>query len=223
MAMDFYAWTGDTQYLPIAFQAGNYLMQHFNNRSAEGRVVIWPAQVLETYWCDYDVGHGYQNCCADDSPTIGGMMTLFEKLLALPPSLTTAAQRAQWKAFQDTLMPALPIAQDIILPARIVSSPAHNNEGPELYAIHPHRVYTKGRQVATGRNISVGVATHLSSKFAKENSGWNYGLNSAALIGLADIAAAQVMMIQHKRIEIDLFFENDQCNTAFSTLLAIAC
>jgi hypothetical protein len=178
MALDYLQWTGDAttfadKYMVLATQAAEYFMNHYQNRSADGRVVVWPAQVLETWWCDWANGV-FTNCCADDAPTISGMMTLFEKLLALPPSLTTPAQRAAWQSFVADLIPALPLSADnaTIAPARILSSGTHNDEGPELYAMHPHRVFTKGREVASGTNISLGLATLAASGFARENSGW---------------------------------------------------
>jgi hypothetical protein len=56
MAMDFYAASnGETTYLPLAFQAADYFMNHYlGNVSASGRGIGWPAQVLETYWCLYN-------------------------------------------------------------------------------------------------------------------------------------------------------------------------
>lgn len=41
----------------------------------------------------------------------------------------------------------------------------------ELYPVHPHRMFTKGKEVATGLNITVAVNTYLQSHFATENSG----------------------------------------------------
>jgi hypothetical protein len=54
MALDYLMYTNDPQafapYLKIAVQVANYFMYHFK-RSADGsKVVIFPAQVLETYW-----------------------------------------------------------------------------------------------------------------------------------------------------------------------------
>ncbi len=196
MALDWYTWTGDATYLPLAFAAADFLSQHYPNRTADGKLVVWPAQVLETYWCDFDTStHQYTNCCEDDSPTVSAMLALAERLLALPPAVTTAAQRAAWAQWQQ-LIPALPVAPDnsTVLPARVTSSrPSHNNEGPELYFLHPHRMQTKGRAVATGLDISLGESTLAHSHFAQENSGWNYGLNAAALIGNVAQAAAQVL------------------------------
>jgi hypothetical protein len=193
MALDYYLWTGDARYLNLAFQAANYFMGHFQFNATSGRVVEYPAQVLETWWCDYDTNqHAFVNCCSDDSPTISGMIVLFERLLQLPPSVTSAAQRSSWREFSQKI-PELPVADSIIQPARILSSGKHNDEGPELYAMHPHRLFTKGRAVASGTDITVAVNTHLNSAFAHENSGWNYGVNSAALLGLTNVAAQQVL------------------------------
>ena len=167
-----------SKYAQIAFQAANYFMQHFKNVSASGRDIVWPAQVLETYWCDYDPGIGYTNCCEDDAPSVSAMSAVLGALLALPDTLTTPAQRAEWAAYVANRLPLLPLSADgsIIAPARILSNGVHNNEGPELYPIHPHRVFTKGKAVASGLNISIALATYASSSFKDENSGWNYGL-----------------------------------------------
>ena len=199
MALDYLLYTNDpaafAPYYKVAAQAANYFMQHFN-RSADGsKIVVYPAQVLETYWCDWDTAkQDFTNCCADDSPTISGMITLFEKLLSLPPALTTPQQRAAWAAFQP-LIPSLPLnaAGTSIAPARVLSTGSHNNEGPELYALHPHRMFTKGREVASGLNITLGRSTFNNSGFARENGGWNYGLNAAALIGASSEAAGQLL------------------------------
>jgi hypothetical protein len=178
MALDFLLYTNNASlaapYLPLAFGAADFFMNHFTNNSLrDGRVVVWPAQVLETYWCDWDVAaQNFTNCCADDAPTISGMLGLFQRLLALPPALATPAQRAAWAAFAPAI-PDLPLTADgTIAPARVLSSPSHNNEGPELYAMHPHRLLTKGREVASGANISLGLRTFAASGFAKENEGW---------------------------------------------------
>ena len=62
----------------------------------------------------------------------------------------------------------------------------------ELYPIHPHRMFTVGKAVASGQDISVAVRTVNQSDWAHTgNVGWNYGLNAAALIGLTDQAASQ--------------------------------
>ena len=141
MALDYFTWTGSPEYLPLAYSVADFWSQHFTNRSADGRVIVWPAQVLETYWCTYNPGTNqsagwFSNCCEDDAPTVTGMHSLFERLLALPPALTTPQQRAAWAAFV-AIMPLVPVANNTILPARVLSEGTHNSEGPELYAAHP--------------------------------------------------------------------------------------
>ena len=211
MALDYLLWSSADpalptraakDYLTVATQAAEYFINHFQNRSADGRVVVWPAQILETYWCTFNTTlQTFENCCANDSPTISGMITLIAKLLDLPPSLSTVAQRASWEHFRTKLMPALPIKgptnNTVIAPAEVISTGIHNGEGPELYAMHPHRVFTKGKQVATGMDISLGERTAAQSRFAHGGSGWSYGINALALIGDADGAAAQLLQRVH--------------------------
>ena len=201
MALDYLSYTNDTalfasRYLRLATQAAEYFMHHFSNRSADGRVVVWPAQVLETYWCTWDVAsQAFKDCCANDSPTISGMMTLFEKLLQLPPGVAAPAQVAAWQHFRASLLPPLPLSADgsVIAAAEVVSSGAHNSEGPELYAVHPHRVFTRGREVASGADVGLGRRTVAASGWAGSNQGWNYGINARALIGDAAGAAQQLL------------------------------
>jgi len=118
------------------------------------------------------------------------MLTLFEKLLQLPAALTTAEQRTAWQQFSDQRMPALPLSADgtRIVPARILND-GGTGEGPELYAMYPHRVFTKGRNVATGRSLDIAVTTLTSSGFVNQNEGWPYGLVAAALAGETAVAA----------------------------------
>jgi hypothetical protein len=124
------------------------------------------------------------------------MITLFEKLQALPPALSTPQQRAAWAEFASLRMPLLPLEPDgTIAPARVLSTGGkRNSEGPELFAMHPHRVFTKGRQVATGLDISTAVATYKASAWATySNVGWNYALNAAVLTGLTEAAVPQLL------------------------------
>ena len=201
MALDYLTWTSDaatfsSRYLRIATQAAEFFMHHFPNRSADGRAIVWPAQVLETYWCTWDTQtQTFTNCCENDAPTISGMIAVFEKLLQLPPGMATPSQVAAWTAFSATLMPLLPLTADgqTIAPAQVLSSGVHNSEGPELYAIHPHRLFTRGREVATGANVSLGRRTVAASGWAASNDGWTYGINAHALIGDSEQAAAQLL------------------------------
>ena len=100
--------------------------------TADGRVIVWPAQVLETWWCDWEASVGFTNCCEDDAPSISAMYTLLEKLVTLPSGMLSPAQQAQFEHFLNTSIPLLPLSADgsTIVPARVLSSGTHNDEGP---------------------------------------------------------------------------------------------
>ena len=80
MVLDAYEYTGDerylTRYLPLATLSIDFFRQHFLNRTAEGRHVIWPTQVLESYWCmpwNTKEERPPDNCCVDDMPTVASL------------------------------------------------------------------------------------------------------------------------------------------------------
>jgi hypothetical protein len=196
MALDRLAHTGDASFLPLAFGAADFFMYHWPRLNATtGRAVLWPVQVLEGWQCDFNASAGaFQDCCSDDAPTISGMLALFEKLLQLPPALATAEQRARWREFSELRMPALPLAPDGsggVAAARVLNrGGSGSGEAPTLYPIHPHRWFTKGREVATGRSLDVALASlRAADAFVQANVGWHYGLLAAALVGAADVAA----------------------------------
>ena len=167
---------------------------------AHARILFFPVSAfswLVQFWCTWNTTtQAFENCCSNDSPTVSGMIGLFDKLLALPPGLATPQQVTDWTTFQRQLMPRLPVTADglSIAAAEVISTGKHNSEGPELYAVHPHRIFTRGREVASGKNISLGVRTVASSTWAKDaNKGWSYGINAYALVGDAASASHQVL------------------------------
>ena len=114
------------------------------------------------------------------------MAALIERLLALPPRFATDAQRAAWAAFQ-AILPELPLSADgaAIAPGRVVNNCGHNGEGPELYAVHPHRLFTAGRAAADpSLNLSVALTALDRSSWSRGDDTWNYGINAAALLGV---------------------------------------
>lgn len=200
MVLDYFMYTNDKaklkQYLPIATLALDFFRQHYPNRTNDGKIVVWPTQALETYWCaGWDIKNNRppENCCADDLPTVAGMIVLAEKLLKLPADVTTPAQRAQWTEFQSMLQP-LPLTTDgtKYSPARIVSSGVHNSETPELYGVHPYRLTTVGRHIVSGQDLTPAINSFLSDPLAHSNEGWNQGIINAALLGQTATAAAML-------------------------------
>jgi hypothetical protein len=205
MALDYMLARGDasasSKALPLALAVADYYTQHFAVNASSGRVVVFPTQVLESFWCTWsNASQKFVDCCADDTPTVSGMMTLFEKLLALPQVALPPARRAAYAAFAPRI-PELPVADGpngtVIAPGRVLSDRRHNHEGPEHYPVHPHRVFTAGRAAAAGQDLALARRTWASTfkpgGFSYANTGWNYGVNTAALLGLTAPAAAQVL------------------------------
>ena len=197
MALDYYWTTQDLnnsmRFIPIATLSLDFYISHYTNRTAEGQFVLWPTQVLETYWCDYP---DYSNCCVNDLPQVAAITALTRGLLALPENsaLLTPAQRTRYAAF-EAILPPLPVSEGVVYaPAEVVSRGSHNAEVPELYGAHPYRLLSVGRATVDSTvNLSIGIATWNALPLAKSNEGWYYGIMDAALLGLASEAFAMVL------------------------------
>jgi hypothetical protein len=63
MAIDYFSWTNDARYLPLAFAAADYFMNRYvaNLNASTGRYVVFPAQVLET--CEWRRVRACAVCC----------------------------------------------------------------------------------------------------------------------------------------------------------------
>lgn len=184
------------RYLPLATATADFFRQHYHNRTAQGKYLIWPTQALETWWCEWDTARDrpQDNCCQNDMPTVAGLYSLLQKLLALPAGTVTAAQRAEWQTFLGEL-PPLPKSADgkMLSPAAVLSSGKHNSETPELYAVHPYRLYTVGTNHTRGTDLSPALASFVADPLAHSNGGWNQGVMNAALLGMAEVAGAMVL------------------------------
>ena len=57
MALDYFWATLDAsqsaRYIPIATNYADFYASHFKNRTSDGRLMIWPSQVLESWWCEW--------------------------------------------------------------------------------------------------------------------------------------------------------------------------
>ena len=176
MILDAWEYTSDPRYLErylrIPVETMAFFMQHYPNRTAAGRVVVWPTQALESFQCvgwNTTAQRPPADCCVDDMPTVAGITALLLRLMALPTLWTTAEQRASWAMFKP-MLPELPVDDTQLLVARVVSTlpkgdeshaapqnppttkggkPAwvgfkDNSEVPELYAVHPYRYAVVG-------------------------------------------------------------------------------
>lgn len=202
MILDAYLYTQNATllktYLPIVTLTVDFFRQHYNNRTADGKYVIWPTQALETYWCaGWDTSttpsRPPANCCVDDMPTVAALYALTERLLQLPMEFSTPQQREEWEKFRSQL-PKIPLTADgkSLAAAGNISEGVHNSETPELYSVHPFRIFTAAKAHALNVDISAAMtclhAANGTCHNAQGNSGWNQGVLNAALLGDAEMA-----------------------------------
>ena len=90
-------------YLPMAVSVVEGFRQRFPNKTADGKMDMWPSQALETYQCHDPTSRS--SCPANPSTDVGGLMAVLPRLLALPASATTAAQHAAWTTMLAELPP----------------------------------------------------------------------------------------------------------------------
>ena len=142
MALDYYDYTGDAQFLKQTVEWCDQALRFFDTRfkrDEHGRIVIRPTHAVETYW----------KGVANDMPSVAGLHEIAERLLALPENLTTAAERARWQRIANSL-PPIPKTKNkdgLIVPdAAEKYDPGRSNfEAPELYSVYPFRIYGLGR------------------------------------------------------------------------------
>ena len=182
MMLDYYAFTGDREFarstlVPCADLGVTFFDRHFP-RDERGRLLLAPANALETYWK-----------AKNPAPDIAGLRVVLDGLLALPPELTDDAHREKWRRIRADL-PDLPIAKtgdlELLLPAQEFDPP-RNQENPELYAVFPFRLFGAGQP-----GLALAQATFEQRKF-KGRTGWAQDPIQAACLGLTDSAATGVV------------------------------
>jgi len=207
MGIDYYWHTLDLEnsarYIPFATSYVDFYASHFPNRTQDGKLMIWPSQVLESWWCEWpaspSVNFDPTKCCQNDLPNVAALRSLVQRLLGLPveSGLLTPAQRDHYTAL-SAILPELPLdpKDGTYAAAQVLSSDAgHNSEGPWLFGTHPFRLNTVGS--ATGSpstvNLTASRATWVRQTWNTANSGWNYGTINAAMLGFSAQAYAMVL------------------------------
>jgi Domain of unknown function (DUF5703)/Concanavalin A-like lectin/glucanases superfamily len=184
LMLDCYERTLDEKFLtgelvPMAREVLRYFDTRFQ-RDAHGKLVISPAQAVETYWFDV----------VNDTPSVAGLNAVLDRLLALPRDAVSAADREFW-ARMKAAAPHLPVRSEdgrsFVLPAEKFDPKRSNCENPELYAVWPFRLFAVGRP-----GLETGVET-FNRRIAKIMTGWCYDGQCAALLGLTDEARKQIL------------------------------
>jgi hypothetical protein len=159
----------------------------------DGKILMAPTQSLETY----------QLTAVDPTPDIAGLRSVIPRLLALPPSITTPAQRAFWTRTLHEIH-AIPLGRTaangktpprgmgsphgkrIILPA-LHYGPPRNVENPALYVTFPYHLYGVGKP-----HLSLARNTFRARLFPQDTC-WGQDGTEAAALGLTSPAQRAVI------------------------------
>ncbi len=185
MMLDYYEHALDEQFLqqtaiPFSHEILTFFDQHYRT-NGQGRLVMHPAQAVETWWD-----------CTNPMPELAGCIAVTERLLSLPAEAVPAAERQFWQQLHGKL-PPLPL-HDVeggkaLAPAETFNT-KRNIENPELYAVFPFRLIALGRP-----NMDWGIEA-LEHRWDKGHRGWRQddifmaylGLTEGACKGLIDRA-----------------------------------
>ena len=184
LMQDYYDDTGDQRFLkdellPMAHEVLRYFDTRFA-RDSEVKLVISPTQAVETYW------YGVTN----DMPSVAGLHSVLDRLLALPPAQSSGAEREFWLQLKAATPPVPVRAQGSerwLLPAESFDPKRSNCENPELYAVWPFRLFGVGKA-----DLQAGVEA-FQRRGEKGMQGWSYDGQCAAILGLTEEAKRQIL------------------------------
>ncbi len=180
--LDRYDFTQDDNFarntlVPLADPIIAFFDQYWPKRDANGKIIVYPAQALEA------------TMTPNPMPDIAGLRFILPRLIALPQSTTSEAQRTRWARILKE-MPPLPVAEvdgvKLLLASDKGSVKA--SENPELYAVFPYRLFDVGKP-----DLEMARATY-NKRFSRINFGWCQDSIQAACLGLGDEAGRQVAM-----------------------------
>lgn len=175
MALDYRDFTLDDAWfreeaLPSIREYVRYFDAHYA-LGADGHYDWQPAQALETY-----------QDCTNPMTEVAGLTRVTERLLALPESLVSAADRALFAKIHARLPP---LPTKTLADGSTVFTPAakwgrySNVETPELYCVFPFRLCSFEKPTA-----AIGRRTYETRR-QKTYRGWNQDELFAAYLGLA--------------------------------------
>jgi hypothetical protein len=177
MMLDYYEYTGDTQFakqtlLPVATAGLQFFDQHFG-RDSTGKLLLDPDNSIEMFWKVHN-----------PAPDIAGLHAVISRMVKLPAGLVDDNTRQQWQKLYSEL-PSLPVADDkkILLPyTGPQTAKSFNSENPELYAIYPFRLYGIGKP-----DLDLALNTFNTRK-QRAKGCWVQDPIQAAMVGLPDVA-----------------------------------
>ncbi len=163
--------------VPLADPIIAFFDRYWPKRDPNGKIIFDPAQSLEALpWT------------VNPMPEIAGLRFILPRLLALPKTVTTEAQRTRWTRILKE-MPPLPVAEvngvKLLRPSGSFKG-GNYSENPELYAVFPYRLFGVGKP-----DLDMARATY-DKRVNRHNFGWCQDSIQAACLGLGDEAGRQV-------------------------------
>ena len=201
MMLDYYHHNNDTKFLketllPIVNAGLTFYDQHWG-RDANGKLFLDSVNSIEMYWK-----------IINPTPDIAALYFILPQLLALPKSEVTEKDNQQWKRLLSEL-PEIPVGEkngkQVILPyGGPQTAPSHNSENPELYAIHPFRIYGLDKP-----NLEIGLNTY-NTRGVKRTKCWHQDALDEAYLGLTTEAKRDViatLINKEPRMKFPAFWE----------------
>lgn len=143
----------------------------------DGKLVLFPGSGAETF-----------KMANNASSTIAALQTITRRLLELPDTYLSVAQRAHWDSFQKRI-PPIPYTQVYgpvtIAPAKTWER-VQNEESPQLYPVFPYGIYGVGKP-GLDTALNTWKYDSLVAKF-RSHRGWKQDNIWAARLGLTEEA-----------------------------------
>lgn len=143
----------------------------------DGKLILFPGSGAETF-----------KMANNASSTIAALQTITRRLLELPDTYLSTAQRAHWDSFQQRI-PPIPYTRVYgpvtIAPAKTWER-VQNEESPQLYPVFPYSIYGVGKP-GLDTALNTWKYDSLVAKF-RSHRGWKQDNIWAARLGLTEEA-----------------------------------
>ena len=182
MMLDYFDHTRDQRFLkqtvwPFAREILTFFQLHYPT-NADGQLVFYPSQALETWWR-----------CTNATPEVAGCIAVADRFLASPTGLLDATDHAWLRRFRIQL-PPVPVRQvggkTALAPAEFFAQKS-NIENPELYPVFPFRLFAFNRPNADW------AVQALRNRWDKGHSGWRQDDIFMAYLGLTEEARSALV------------------------------
>jgi alpha-L-fucosidase 2 len=181
MMLDYFDYTGDTNFaqgtlLPVAGAGLKFYDQHFP-RGPNGRLLLDPVNSIEMFWKVHN-----------PAPDIAGLRAVLPRIIALTNVAVPGSERSNWVRLLAELpeLPVDPAAGKLLPYSGPQTNASHNAENPELYAVHPFRLYGVGKP-----DLNLALNTFQARRFTQKGC-WVQDPIQAAMLGLAPVAKEYV-------------------------------